>query len=316
MFVDENGVVADIAFIPSSTSNRMNIGRSHEHTIGAAGRDCIKDIRTLLGLHETKVYEEDFIDYTLEKLPITVKEQAFEYLLGAYKILSPTVIYPVMTEAYENRLKDNWWLDHLIQVIYDGNEPYGLYLQNPVGCGIKYDEVIRDLYAGPYAPRETPLTYRDLGGKMRTTKAPILIGPTYLLALEKTATDYNGVSVSRVNQFGTSAKLTNADKYSAPVREVGTNHSGEAEVRNMAKSVGGEVMAALADMNNDPATVKQVAVNLLTADRPTDIECILDPELYRGSHRARDFALNHMYTSGKEFIRPDEREDDCKSTGR
>ena len=77
---------------------------------------------------------------------------------------------------------------------------------------------------------------------MQETKVPMLIGPNYYLGLEKTATDGNGVSVSRKNQFGVSSKLTNNDKYLAPVRETGTKHIGETEYRNLGKSVGGELV--------------------------------------------------------------------------
>lgn len=305
MYTDENGVVVDMVIIPSSASNRMNIGRSHEQTIGASGRDTIKQLRDMAGLDRVKVYEFDYIRSMLSKLDTGLQVQMFEFLLGWYLVASPTRMYPKAKKMIDTRGESQWWLDHLSEVIYDGNEPYGPFIQNPIGCGINYDKVVKEISEGPYDSWDTPLTYRDLGGKVRTTKTASMIGPMYILALEKTATDANGVSVSRVNQFGTAAKLTNADKYAAPVREVGSNHSGESEVRNMAKSVGGEVIAALADMNNDPATIKQVAVNILLADKPTNIDSVLDTSVYRGSHRARDFALQHMYTSGKQFVRPD-----------
>lgn len=305
MYTDANGVVADMVIIPSSASNRMNIGRSHEQTIGASGRDMIKQLRDMAGLDRVKEYEFEYVSHTVSKLGAVVQAKMFEFLLGWYEITSPTRMYPAAVKMYEARSTDGWWLDHLSEVIYDGNEPYGPFIQNPIGCGVEYDEVVSKIESGIYDSWDTPLTYRDLGGRVRTTKVASMIGPMYILALEKTATDANGVSVSRVNQFGTSAKLTNADKYAAPVREVGTNHSGESEVRNMAKSVGGEVIATLADMNNDPSTIKQAAVNILLADEPTNIDSVLDTSTYRGSHRARDFALQHMYTSGKQFIRPD-----------
>lgn len=305
MFVDENGVRADIVLVPSSTSNRMNIGRGHEHLISAASRDCIKDIRKALELHETEEYEYEFVrNYLDSRAKSTVVEDQFKYLLGMYEIISPTVMYPVIVEMFNNRSNDTWWLDHMAEVIIDGNEPYGMYIQNPIGCGIDYAEVVEKLSVAPYRPRITPLTYRDLGGKMRTTKTPIMIGSTYLLALEKTATDYNGVSISRVNHFGIGTRLSNNDKYLAPVREVGSNHSGESENRNMAKSTGGEVVAMLAEINNDPESSKKVGRAILTADKPSNLPQAITPSEVANRHRARNIAREQLYVAGKELIRP------------
>lgn len=305
MFTDENGVVADIAIIPSSTVNRMNPGRGHEQLIGAASRDCIKNIRSALGLDETEVYEFVFLEEHLGKLPLKDLKAQFDYLFGHYKIIAPN-IYAKKQEMEED--KDGWWLDHLTHVIFDGNEPYGTFIQNELGSIEDYSKMIHELSTGEYRPRITPVTYKDLGGKVRTTKKPVLIGPMYVLALEKTATDYNGVSVSRVNHFGISARLSGADKHLAPVREAGSNHSGESETRNMGKSVGGEVIATLADLNNSPESAKATAKRILSHPTPSNMDQAIVPSEVRGKHRARNFAINRLAAAGKSIVRPDDEE--------
>lgn len=305
MFVDDNGVVADIAFIPSSTVNRMNPGRGHEQLIGAAGRDVIKNIRSSLGFDELAEYSIEEIESILSKKSIKELKEQFEYLFRAYKLIAPS-IYDMKKEMED--AKDNWWVSHLAEVIFDGNEPYGLFIQNEIGSIDNYAPMIDELSNGEFKPRITPVTYRDLGGKVRRTKKPVMIGPMYVLGLEKTATDYNGVSVSRVNQFGVGIRLSGADKHLAPVREVGSNHSGESEVRNMSKSVGGEVVAMLADVNNDPASVKKLAFNILNHETPSNIDQAIFPSEVRGKHRARNFAIERLKAAGKYIVRPTEKE--------
>lgn len=303
MFRDENGNVADIAFVPSSTVNRMNPGRPHEQLIAAATRDVIRRIRREFGLDEMAEYDFDTALDAVKNTPITKAREIFEWLFGCYEIVCP-FIFSKKQEMLD--APDGWWLDHLADVILDGNEPYGLYLENPIGSIDDYGELCRKLLESEYAPIVTPVTYRDPGGTKRTTKKPVLIGAMYMLALEKTATDYNGVSVSRVNHFGVGTRLSGADKYLAPVREVGSGHTGEAEGRNMAKSVGGEVVALLADLNSDPASAKDVATRILLHDTPSNADQLVFPSKVRGKHRARNFAINRLSAAGKHLVRPKE----------
>lgn len=304
MFVDDNGVMADIAFIPSSTVNRMNPGRGHEQLIGAAGRDIIKRIRSSLGFDPVAEYEIDDVKKQLKSIPIKDLRTQFDYLFSAYELICPTIF-----DTKDLMLEDNWWIDHLTEVIVDGNDPYGLFIQNVIGSIEDYSKIVHEISVGEFKPEITPVTYRDLGGKIRRTKKPVLIGPMYILALEKTATDYNGVSVSRVNQFGVGIRLSGADKYLAPVREVGSNHSGESEIRNMSKSVGGEVVAMLADVNNDPASTKDVARHILKHDTPSNMDQAVVPSKVRGRHRARNFAIERLHAAGKTIVRPNVEEE-------
>lgn len=305
MFRDEFGNIADIAFIPTSTVNRMNPGRTHEQLIGAAGRDVIRNIRADFGLDKHLEYEYDFVRDVVAKTPIKKCKEIFEYLFGIYEIICPNILAQKQ-EMLDD--PDHWWLDHLAEVVLDGNEPYGLFIQNEIGSIDDYGAMVHNLLGSKYAPDIGPVTYRDLGGKMRTTKKPVLIGPMYMLALEKTATDYNGVSISRVNHFGIGTRLSGADKHLAPVREVGSNHSGESEMRNMGKSVGGEVLALLADVNNDPASAKDIGTRILLHQTPTNADQLIFSSESRGKHRARNFAINRLSAAGKHLVRPKSKE--------
>jgi hypothetical protein len=139
---------------------------------------------------------------------------------------------------------------------------------------------------------------------MVTSKVPIMIGPNYYLILEKTATDWSGVSSSKTSHFGTTARLTNADKYSSPGRQTVTRSLDESSVRNMAHATGAEIIADIMDLNNNPTAHKEVCYNILTAEKPTNIERVIDRTKFKlGGHRPLAFAIHQLIVSGKNITR-------------
>ena len=168
------------------------------------------------------------------------------------------------------------------------------------------DEVIRQVKEDPaYMPEMSALRYKWPGDDEYTvTVGEHLIGPTYYLPLEKTATDWSGVSSSNLGHFGTPAKLTQLDKYTKPGRETGTKATGEDEFRNLAKTFGGEVLAEIADMHNNPVSHRAVCRAIITADKPTNIEEAIDREKYPiGGHRPLSYIQHMSLCSGKGFSR-------------
>lgn len=303
MPIDEFGIRADVMVFDASTVNRLNNGRQHEQIVGAAGRDIIRRLRKSYGLPELGVIPMDVIkdrvtDYNNAQLGL----KNFAYLMGFYAIVSPKDHFAILSKP--DTIQTGRHLRHLAHVLKDGDEPYGLFLKITSNSGIKMEEVIEAIRNGPYMPNMSPVTYRDHAGKIVTTRTPALIGPNYYLALEKTATDGSGVSSSKTNHFGVLARLTNADKYSRPGRETGTRTIGEAEARNEAKSMGAEPVADVMDMNNDPVVHKEVCATLLSADKPSNIEQVVDREKFPiGGHRPMNYARHQFICSGKNISR-------------
>lgn len=301
MPVDRFGNRAEVAVLSSSV-NRMNTGRDHEQLVGAAGRDVIKRIRRSYALPDMGVLDREEVEQVVY-LPSNKKLGAknFEYLMGFYKLLN-TVNFDKLDKP--ETVSSGRHLRHLVEIILDGNEAYGLYIQIRSGRTRQLALAIQELSnpESPYFPELSPVTYRDLNGKMQETLEPVLIGPNYYLGLEKTATDGSGVSSSKTNHFGIPARLTNADKYTSPGRQTVTRTTGESEGRNHAAAYGGEPLSDNMDMNNNPVVHKEVCRTLLTHPTPTDIERMVDREKFPlGGHRPLAFLRHLMVCSGKDI---------------
>lgn len=313
MPIDKFGNRADIIYYSGSTVNRMNPGRNHEQMIGAAGRDVIKRIRRSYNLPDVGPIDHKVIVDAVRGNDKLFKKN-FNYVKGFYEKLSPTALYPLVNKPeFEASGRAH---NHLIAVIKDGDVPHGMYLRMPSDSGLLMDEIMDWLEDSEYTPEISEVTYRDLSGKVVTTKHPILIGPNYYTVSEKTATDGSGISSGRTNQFGTASRLTNADKHSAPARETVTRADGESEARNKAASHGAEFMAEQFDMHNNPTMHKVATMALLTADKPTNIPRILDRSIYKlGGHRPLAFMKQMLLVSGKQLttrLRPKTKESEAE----
>lgn len=103
--------------------------------------------------------------------------------------------------------------------------------------------------------------------------------------------------------FGIPAKLTNADKYSAPGRGNPVRLLAEDEVRLFVAAVGSDVTADLLDQSNNPKTHKEIYRNVVKAAQPTNIPCVIDREVHkRGNSRTLVFIRHMMECSGVKFV--------------
>lgn len=302
MPTDENGIRADVVIFSNSTVNRLNNGRQHTQVIGAAGRDIIKRVRKSYGLPAFGPIDREEVKRAVtsqNNMAVTMKN--FAYIIGFYKLVAPAM-YERLTR--NDIIPQGIHLQHVIECIMDGEDPHGLFLQLASSDEVYMDKVIKEIEAGPYMPDLTPVTYRNLAGEMVTTKTKILIGPDYYLPLEKTATDGSGVSSSKTNHFGVTARLTNADKYASPGRETVTKSTGESEARNHAHAYGAEPLAHIMDLNYNPVVHKEACMTILTHETPTNIECLVDREKFKlGGHRPLAYVRHMMAVSGKNISR-------------
>lgn len=299
---DKFGNQADVIFYGGSTVSRMTSGQLHEQAVSAAGRDVIKRIRRVYGFGDFEQLTFEQIWDVVSGRGENIAREQYDYLLGWYKIISTDTDYP---RAVEYLTKGDRWMEHMCYVIEDGNEPYGTFCHIPPNSCVRMDQVISAIEGSEYMPEMSEVTFKWPGDtEYTTTVSPILMGSTYFLPLEKTATDWSGVSSSKVGHFGTTARLTQADKYSKPGRETGTRATGESEERNLAKSIGGESLAHINDINNNPIVHKEVCRSIITAEYPTNIDHAVDREKYPlGGHRPLSFVQHINLCSGKGFSR-------------
>lgn len=292
MPIDDNGNRVDIIMDDLSTTRRLNPARFYEQYINAASRDVVKRIKDRLGF-DPKDRPKSYVVQFFRSLSREEIYETFEYVMGYYRIVSPRM-FEIMAAEYG---PDD--IIHHLQSICTK----GIYLYFPPNNPVNRPEMIEAIHEH-YPPFITPVTFTNLDGRKVRTVEPILIGSMYYLILEKTAEDWSAVSSAKRNHYGTTARLTNFDKHSAPGRQQPTKTIGEAEDRLLAAVVGGEVVADVMDASNNPQAHKYQQRSILMADRPTDIECALDrEEIPKGGHRPLSF-VNHMFQcSGKELSR-------------
>lgn len=273
MPVDEHGNRADLIMDPHSMVKRMNPSCAYEQHINAASLMVTRNVRRMKLDTDTAI------------------EAAWNYIMGYYKIVSPEFHQLFMSPEYGMPHKH-----HVDCVVKDG-----VYLWYPTDNPVYPTLMILELQE-KYPVHYGPVTYRGNSGKMRTTVSPILIGSSYVMVLEKTGVDCSGVSSAKLNHFGIAAKLTKADKYGSPRRPQPVRGIGESEGRLMAAVIGGEATAEILERSNSPQTHKNIATNILMADKPTALANAVDRSIVpRGGSRSLTFIRHALECAGCEF---------------
>lgn len=275
MPMDAEGNRAEIIMDGDSTIKRMNIGRLYEQYLNATSR------------HVSNVIRQMMLD-PKNKGPV---DEAWLYLLGYYKIVSPRMYDLITGPSYTNTPRQ-----HLDAVVKDGVYLY-LPTDNPADSPTMIEELLK------YYPINIgPVTYRGRSGNVVTTDTNILIGTLYIMLLEKTGGDWSGVSSSKLQHFGIPARLTKFDKHSLPGRAQPVRITGESEVRLLAATIGGEATAELLEMSNSPTMHKHVVANLLRAEQPSNIKSIIDRSIVpRGGSRSLVYVRHALECAGMMF---------------
>lgn len=292
MPVDSRGNRADIITDGDSTIKRMNLSRMYEQYINASSRDLSEDIRKDFG------YEKNSTDFsrlkvmTMDSKLDKLYKSTFNKLLKYYNIISP-----MMKEKVDQLAVDpNYHKEHVNSIIKDG-----IYIWFPTNNPVNTVEMINKLRK-EFPIEIGPVTYRGRSGNLVTTKSNVLIGSLYIMLLEKTGQDWSAVNSAKLQHFGIPAKLTNADKHSTPARNNPVRILGESEVRLFCSTVSGDVTTEILDQSNNPIAHKAIVSNILTAEKPTNINKVIDrTEIPRGKSRALVYMKHILQCAGVEF---------------
>lgn len=299
MPISASGVRSHMIMEGESIAKRMNPGALYEQYINAASRDLSKSIRRMYGLDPVNPTSKDIDAAVRSRTDLT--EPAFLKLLSYYWVCSPKMGNGI-EERYLNGTFDP--VTHLKAVLKSG-----IYLWTPTDTPISYMDVTR-LVRDNFPPEFGPVSYMGASGKIVTTKSSVLIGSVQMMMLEKTATDWSGVSSAKLQHFGVPAKLTNADKFSQPGRGTPVRIAGEAELRAWAATCGGDTGAELLDQSNNPRVHKHIQRNIIMAPKPTDIATVVDRALHPiGNGRNLVFPRNTMECAGIRFVKKDMNDD-------
>jgi DNA-directed RNA polymerase beta subunit len=280
MPIDEAGNRADIVIDPSSNISRMNLGNLYEHYISAAIRDVAKDIRRRLNLETTTLKQIKTIDSVL-------LDNAYSYLLSFYKVIS--------SKQYNffNEVSNEDKLQHLTDVINEG-----IYVYFPISNEKQSIQIVKDIEL-LVRPTHGPVSYVGNSGRRCITDNPVRIAEMYFMLLEKIADDWSSVSVGKLHHFGVLSPTIKSEKYAYPYRCTPIRTIGETEGRILISYLLPLVVIELIDRSNNMPIMKNITHNLLTADKPTDIDDVVDRNFYQLGGSKPLQLINHIfYASG------------------
>lgn len=269
-----DGTAADLVMDNDSNIKRMNLGGLFEQATNAFGEQITQSIRTLVASEADRG---------------VAYQKAYDVLLEYYSIASPLMYQYVQRKLVTPQHRNN----HVDAVLKDG-----IYLWLPPHTPDIGAELISRLHKR-YGLRRYPVTYKNSVGGFSTTKQSVLIGETYIVMLEKNGMGWSSVASPKRQHFGILARMTNADKHSAPGRENAVRITGEAEIRLMLALLPDYVVADLLDRPNNPSAHKQEVRSILQAENPAQIERAVDRnKIPLGGNRAIQFIRHVMWCCG------------------
>lgn len=184
-------------------------------------------------------------------------------------------------------------INHCIEACQEGLQ---IWLPpNSPNLGAKCIQALMEKFPIP----SSPVTYRDMEGKLVRTVKPVLIGSMYYLLLEKIGDDWGATSIPKRQHHGIPGKLTDADKSSLPLRDQAFKIFGESEVRCMLGVLNPAFVSSVIALPNSPAMCMDVGRSILTAEKPTNINLAVDYLKYsKAQSRAIQYFNHILETSG------------------
>lgn len=153
----------------------------------------------------------------------------------------------------------------------------------------------------------SPVTYVDDSGVRVRTVKPVVIGSLYYLLLEKIGDDWGATSIPKRQHHGIPGKLTDTDKSSLPWRDQAFKVFGESEVRLLLGVCDPDFVASLISIPNSPAICMEIAERVLTVDKPTNVNMIVDYQKHASIlGRANQYFRHILGVSGVEIVRGEE----------
>jgi len=258
---DKDGNVADIIADPKSTISRLNIGRLYEMYIKASM------------LRVNKIVKEEVLKYdrelNLDNLDENQIREIFSIILKFVKILENEYSRALDKVFHENRIED--MVSIIEETLKDGIRVY-LPLDNEKR---KY-EIVNDIVRSRFRPLNDQL-YSD-ASMSETTVDKIMITPIYMFVLSKIPDNTLAASSSKVNHFGLPVSVNKFDKYRYPHKNSPSKFLGETETRILTAYTDPVFAAEIRNRNASIEAHKEVYHNILTADKPTNIEQLVDRE--------------------------------------
>ena len=298
MPVDSDGNVADLITSPDSVPGRMNLGRLYAPYFNSAARDVRKQMLEELGYNRN--YKGHFTEEEFLSIPDAMIQKAISTLLEFYTIVSPRS-YKEFTENLTPAERTEWMLQILNKAIY-------LYM--PIedeegdleGKRLFYDEMVMEIEKR-FKITYGQVTYVGRSGKRTLTKNKFRIAPLYIMPLDKIADTWLAVDIGKHSNFGILAAMNETDKFSVPWHRTPPRTIGETEGRLYNMYGGREMIAELLDRSGNIETQYEAAKVVLRADKPTNIERLIDRnKIPLGNSRSNQIAHHTFMCMGFDVV--------------
>lgn len=287
--VNGEKVIADVVMDPGSVVSRMNIGRIYEQYFNAMARRVRSLLRQEL---KVKYITEDAVVLDTSTINDKTINKAYSMLLDFLKLLD--------TEQYieYNNVKDiNTKLEILKECVED--EVYILYR---VSSKKKPYEIVLEVQGTKFEPELSTVFIPIADGKIKETKQKIFIAPIYTFLLNKTGNDYLTVSSSKINHFGVPISVSAATRNNLPWRNSPTKILSETETRLVIAYGSQLAIAEIKDRANNNETHKELYKNILIADKPTNIDKLIDRNVFHyGTDNTLELLNNIFNSAGIEI---------------
>ena len=280
MPVDADGNRADIITGPDSVPGRMNLGRLHGPFFNAAARDVRKQMLEAIGLPRN--FNGKLTLEELQTLPAEKIDDAIALMLDYYKLTS---IYSF--EEFTERLTvdERWvWLldifNNMLRNYFPIGNKTGSYSEMVKQMEFEYfKEIDPDLaktVASRFKMTYGPVTYVGHSGKPVTTRNNIRIAPISIMLLDKIADSWLASDIGKHSNLGIVTAMNRPDKHTRPWRRTAPRVIGETEGRLYCNYGGQLFIAELMDRNGNIATQREMPRQILRAENPSSIPCLVD----------------------------------------
>jgi len=292
MPVDKYGNRADVVSDPTSIPSRMNISVHYEQYFNASSKR-VKHLVT------EKLYG---IDNSMDAGAI-VEILTPEETLDVFSIpLGMTgIINNQQHAAYSDLVKSNniYAIKEILTEIVNKE----FYIYYTVNDDRKPYQIVEDLKLSPYGADIDHIMIPKNGG-MVPSKDKMMIAPLYMIMLFKTGDEFLSVSSAKTNHYNFPISVSKANRHRQPWRNSPTKVVSETENRLFAgytKTRAG--MAEVKDRANSISTHKLVYENILNADKPTNIDKIVDrAKTPYGTDQAIELVNSILNCSGIEVV--------------
>ena len=271
MPIDADGNVTDIIMDGGSIVNRLNPSRTFEIDINAS---FARTRKTIIESIKADGSRDNYL-------------KMFNWLVEAYDIVSP---------RFADLVRRVDPFKHIQSVLKDD-----IHLWIPTDNPRQPDLMIEELLS-KYPKCFGPILITMDDGRKVWSENLGTIGKQYIIILEKTGEEYSAVSSPVLQHQGIPGKLTKADKQSSPGRPQATRITGETEGRLINSLAHHDALFKLLDIANSPTTHRAVCRTLLTHPTPTNVDQIVDRNLYpRGGNRIVRIGNDGLFAAGFMF---------------